>query len=76
MDSVADSITSPPLGDAVEALMTGLLAWTSPWLEWGFLLVEFTIQSFLRVLADGGRGATGGRRRLSERVLADGGLNN
>jgi hypothetical protein len=72
VDSVADSITSPPLGDAVEALMTGLLAWNSPWLERG-LLVEFTIQSFLRVLADGG---VGSGRRAFERVLVDGNWDN
>jgi hypothetical protein len=52
--------------------MTGLLAWNSPWLERG-LLVEFTIQSFLRVLADGG---VGSGRRAFERVLVDGNWDN
>jgi hypothetical protein len=62
LDSVPDSTTSTPLGDAVGKLTTGSMALAVAWLERRFILVELAIHFFVRALVDGGWGGVGGRR--------------
>jgi hypothetical protein len=72
-DSATDSTISTSPGDAAGEVTTGSMVLTLAWLERRFILVELTIHFFVEVLDDGVWGVVGGtRRRVFERVLADG----
>jgi hypothetical protein len=67
-DSATGSIISTSPGDAAGEVTTGSMVLALAWLERRFILVELTIHFFVEVL-----GVVGGtRRRVFERVLADG----